>query len=380
MKFNKWTVGLAAVGVVSLASAARADEKMSQLQTALSSTTLSGYVDTSAQWNLGSQNGGATPVATPNGAGGKADGFNLNAVDLVLDHPEDSSPWAAGYHVELQLGPDAQPFGPVTQAYMTLHTPVGNGLDWKVGEFDTIIGYESINDPANPNYTRSYGYEIEPTTHTGVLATYTVSSAVSVSAGVADTYTDAAGINSRATYESQKTYLGSVVLTAPDSWGWAKGSALTLGVIDALSGAGFAGGASGGITSYYAGATMPTPWAPLKVGAAFDYKDLHGGGSALVLGLYTTYQATDKLSLNARAEYLEDDGAGIYSAAGPGIPDNQAEEFTLTAQYNIWANVMSRVEFRVDHVEHGNAFDLSSAGVPDHSNAYLLALNLIYQF
>src|SRR5882672_6408166 len=48
MKFNKWTLGLAAVGVVSLASAARADEKMSQVQTALSNTTLSGYVDVAA--------------------------------------------------------------------------------------------------------------------------------------------------------------------------------------------------------------------------------------------------------------------------------------------------------------------------------------------
>ena len=73
MKFNKWTMGLAAVGVVSLASAARADEKMSQVQTALSNTTLSGYVDTSAQWNLGSQNGGSTPgyAFGP----GKADGL-----------------------------------------------------------------------------------------------------------------------------------------------------------------------------------------------------------------------------------------------------------------------------------------------------------------
>jgi len=34
---------------VSLASAARADEKMSAVQTALSNTTLSGYVDVSAQ-------------------------------------------------------------------------------------------------------------------------------------------------------------------------------------------------------------------------------------------------------------------------------------------------------------------------------------------
>ena len=52
MKFNKWTVGLAAVGVVSLASAARADERMSQIQTALSNTTISGYISTSFNWAI----------------------------------------------------------------------------------------------------------------------------------------------------------------------------------------------------------------------------------------------------------------------------------------------------------------------------------------
>ena len=58
MKFNKWTMGLAAVGVVSLASAARADEKaMSQVQTALSNTTFSGYVDTAAVWRPGTDQG-----------------------------------------------------------------------------------------------------------------------------------------------------------------------------------------------------------------------------------------------------------------------------------------------------------------------------------
>ena len=49
MKFNKWTLGLAAVGVVSLASVAKAEEKMSAIQSAMSSTTISGYVDVSAQ-------------------------------------------------------------------------------------------------------------------------------------------------------------------------------------------------------------------------------------------------------------------------------------------------------------------------------------------
>src|SRR5208282_5261367 len=108
MKFNKWTVGLAAVGVVSLASAARADEKVIPLQTALSNTTISGYVDTAAQWNPGTdQNSHSGDVLNlPQYGFAKNDGFTLNAVDIALDHPEDESPWAAGYHVELMLGPD----------------------------------------------------------------------------------------------------------------------------------------------------------------------------------------------------------------------------------------------------------------------------------
>ena len=41
MKFNKWTLGLAAVGAVSLTSAAQADEaKIIPLQTTLANTTI----------------------------------------------------------------------------------------------------------------------------------------------------------------------------------------------------------------------------------------------------------------------------------------------------------------------------------------------------
>ena len=107
MKFNKWTVGLAAVGVVSLASAARADEKMNTVQTALSNTTLSGYVDTAATWRPGTDKVLMADFPNiPAYAFAKNDGFSLNAVDIALDKPEDESPWAAGYHVELMLGPD----------------------------------------------------------------------------------------------------------------------------------------------------------------------------------------------------------------------------------------------------------------------------------
>jgi hypothetical protein len=433
MKFNKWTVGLAAIGVVSLASAARADEKMSPVQTALSNTTLSGYVDVSAQWNLGQQNGhygvwGNTPGYAYGGIN-KADGFNLNAVDIALDKPQDESPWAAGYHVELMAGPDnptslsvgtvrgintgpivkqvSSPLVGLRQAYVTLRTPVGNGIDWKVGVFDTIIGYESTSSPLNPNYTRSFGYSLEPTTHTGILASYKVGDVLTITAGVADGSnigTLIQPINGRAAYETQKAYMGAIALTAPDSWGAMKGATLNLGIINsvdsnwvgrqALPGAvdtilglvpGTTAGQLGlntfGTTSLYAGMVLPTPSSALKLGAAFDYVELHnksaanpGCDSSWNVAVYGNIQATDKLSFNARAEYLDDSDAGL-------IYGTQAEEITLTTQYNLWANVLSRVEFRWDHVEHGTPFDTSgTTGNPVHANAFMLAFNVIYQF
>src|SRR5262249_16889444 len=76
MNFNKWTVALAALGVVSLTSIAKAEEKTSPVLTTLSSTTISGYVDTSAQWNFGTGNANLPPYKF--GGPSKADGFNLD--------------------------------------------------------------------------------------------------------------------------------------------------------------------------------------------------------------------------------------------------------------------------------------------------------------
>jgi hypothetical protein len=78
-----------------------------------------------------------------------------------------------------------------------MRTPFGNGLDWKVGVFDSIIGYESVAGPNNPNYTRSYGHSIEPQTHTGVLVSYRVNDNFSLTGGMANTVNSA--INSRGT-------------------------------------------------------------------------------------------------------------------------------------------------------------------------------------
>src|SRR6266404_6483439 len=115
MKVNKWTLGLAAVGLVSLPSIVQAEEKASTMMTALSSTTISGYVSTSAEWNPGTGN---QYVPGFGFNAGKQDGFNLDVVKLSIERPLDEAQWSAGYKVDLLFGPDAN-------AFATTSSPLG---------------------------------------------------------------------------------------------------------------------------------------------------------------------------------------------------------------------------------------------------------------
>jgi len=387
MKFNKWTLGLAAVGAVSLASAVRADEapKMSQIQTALSNTTISGYVDVAAQYNINHTVGNGDSVqplfvSSPNS-------FSLNDVDIAIDKPEDDTPWASGYHIDFNIGDQAVGDGAIRQGYVVLRTPVGNGIDWKFGVQDDIIGYEGNTDGNNPNYTRSVGYFVEPTTLLGLIGSYTVNKMITIQAGLANA-------TSGDFSPDNKVIAGSIALTAPDSWGWAKGATLNLGALFNIE--------KNGQNNYYAGLTIPTPMSALKVGAAFDYITVADStpefapffnpsdDSGYIVGLYGNYQATDKLALNLRGEFYKLQG---NEADVPGDPNDPGvnpfpfesngigEEVTATVQYNLWANVISRLEFRWDHADQGVPFGLDGGrhSTPQ-ANSFILALNLIYQF
>ncbi len=436
MKFDKWTVVLAAAGIISLPSLARAEEKPNSVLTDLSSTTLSGYVDTSAQWNFGTGDANLPPYRF--GGSSKADGFNLDVVQLRIDKPLNDAEWAAGYRVDLWMGPDANSLGTqsvfgndsfasqsdfaIRQAYVKLRMPIGNGIVWKAGVFDSLIGYESVESPLDPNYTRSYGNSIEPQTHTGIVASYDFTDLISASFGVADTVGPI--INDRAQLgatgfaggplaplfnfaglsaipgsnrqaESDKTYMGAIALTAPQSMGFLAGSTLYGGIVNGFNNSFLGSGAGDKQTSYYLGATVATPISDLRLGAAFDYLD--AGSTELQFGTipvnvnldelwsvagYASYQLTPKLSVHGRLEYFK----GGIDANIPGLPGSiSARErilaATATLQYDLWNNVISRLEFRWDHSLTGNAlFGGAVTGVPTLDNAYMLAANIIYQF
>jgi len=413
MRFNHWTMGLAAAGWVTLPGMASAEEQGNQLWTAVSSTTIGGYVNTSMHWNPGTGNGRVPNYFynTPT----KQDGFNLNVVDLTIERALDDSQWSAGYKAQLWFGPDASSFGStidgggtdssaaaVRQAYVVLRAPVGNGLDFQVGVFDGLLGYESHDAGRNPNYTRAYGLSLTPQSVTGVQVSYEFSSWLSAAAAIGNTVSPI--INSKAhrpfepnapKAESFKAYSGLLALSAPEDWGFLAGSALYGGVAS-----GYNNNSDWDQTTWYAGVTLNTPLPSLRVGGSYAYlgtTDFNAGNDdyANALALYTSFQVTEKLSLHGRAEYVWSSISGMFVGAAD-IENGNSEVFALTGtlQYDLWRNVLSRIEVRWDH-QAGDGQMTRYGGVPagvggggfggtppneGFRNAVLVAANIIYQF
>jgi hypothetical protein len=405
MNVNKWTLGLAAAGVIGFGAIAQAEEASEHVATAVSGTQISGYVSTSAQWMVGTGRGVAGAFTGRSFVDNyqKQDGFNLDVIDLTLSKSLDEGEWAAGYKGELWFGPDANAFGAnsavgagnatdlaIRQAYVELRAPVGNGIDFKVGVFDTPIGYEVTNHDSNPNFGRSYGWGIEPTTHTGILASYKVADFLSVTAGVANQGVNSNQINLKPVVESDKSYIAAFTLTAPSDWGFLSGASLTAGAIDStISGvAGF--GNKADLMNYYVGVALPLPIEGWSVGAAWDYRGqskdaANASNYANAVALYLSAKATDKLKVNLRADYTTASGGTYYAVAGDLTSNNSLFAVTTTLDYSLWANVISRLEVRWDHQMSGGFLD-ANGGVDggvfgnNDKNAITVAANLIYKF
>jgi hypothetical protein len=418
MKLNQWTLGLAAAGVVSLGSVAYAEEKpMSQVLTAVSGTQIGGYIDTSINWKPGT--GDLYLPGRAYDGTGKLDGFNLNVVQLTVEKVPGQDNWAAGYRTDLLFGPDAAGYSAVLgnnnqvsssgnfgiqQAYVDMVVPTGKGLDFKAGIFNSIVGYEVFESYKNPNYSRSFGWQLEPTSNTGLLMGYQFSEAFSMSAGMANTYM--AGVNVRnelrggpttpydpaTTIESQKTYMGSLTLTAPESWGSLAGSTLSAGIVN-----GFSGNAQN-TTLFYAGTTIKTGVEGLAFGVAYDYRAdglsmaqaVPAGAiypeenSAYSLAGYLMYQASEHMKLSGRVDWSDAANGTWYWADSR----NMLFAVTGTLEYSLWQNVVSRLEIRWDHCASGDkpyggtqVYDpATGTGGPDEMNAFTVTADFVFKF
>ena len=343
MKMNKWTVGLAAAGVVSLASTAQAEEN--SVLTSLGSTVLSGSVEASYTGSLSSDN---------NLYGD--DGFNANGASLSIGSPLGGEGYAAGYNVELLLGQRAANFSGegddfhIKNANIGMSLPVGNGIDLTLGLFDTIVGYEVEASASNPNVSRSYGYDLEPFTHTGLLASTTLTDNVSLSLGLANGFDSTAGLHN-GEQDGDFGYLAGLEVTAPDSLGPLSGSTVYVGLVE---------GADEDDSLLYVGASIPTPIEGLSLGVAYEDRE-SAAGDAEATAVYATYGLSESMNLGLRYDTIEDDRAGAHQG-------DTRSALTATLGVALFDNVLTRIEYIA---EDGNRDGGSSNG---------FAVNAFYSF
>lgn len=414
----KWSLALATLGIISAPSLQAQEYRLEPVENLLAGgTILSGYVDTSVMWAIDAPANSGGTAAFPNtlrmpgrlyDTAERMNGFNLNAVSLCLDHPLSEEDWAASYHAQLLLGPDASlrnsyslASGPsdlaVNEAYVTLRAPLGNGLQFRLGYFSTPLGYEVYDSYRNPNYSRSYGYYIEPKGQTGLTVKYDFADWCSVLGGVANNYSPF--VNARTVDNGPLTYLGLVRLTGAGFD--CPGAILTLGYTGGHTATGAPSDTGPRLHNYYAGLQTPLFVEGLALGVAYDYRENYSAGwpaqfflppgpshsYASATSVYLTYKITE-WSFNVRAEYARASAGNTIFAArsdfGSSKPmfggnDEKFLGITTTVGYELWKNVMSRVEFRWDHDCAGGVPVFGTAAEPQQ-DSLTLGLNLIYSF
>ena len=332
----------------------------------LASTTISGHVETAYVYNFEGSGMAGNPLHVFDTTN---NGFMLNQFLLRLDKPLDAKvDWDAGYHVVLLYGQDAgvikAPVGfslgtgnnvDLTEAYVRVKIPAGNGIEVDAGKFVTLMGAEVIDSEGNFQYSHSYlfGFAI-PFTHTGIMASYNWNDYVNTKFMVSNGWEVVADNN------SSKTYMGQIVLTAP------KEGIPFLRHIPAK----FAslGGASLAITGEYGpeqtGDTHDNRWVvdvvglwpindklTLMVNGDYGQETFTGAPHGTWWGTagYAQYKLTDIWHLGFRGEFFSDNerfATGNTRTAIPGGVD--AQEYTFTVANHTWKNLTPRLEFRYD--------------------------------
>jgi predicted porin len=99
---------------------------------------------------------------------------------------------------------------------------------------------------------------------------------------------------------------------------------------------------------------------------------------AYAVALYASYQATEKLTLHTRVDYTTGSDGTWFDAGLLDESDkqNRLGSLTVTADYSLWANVLSRLELRWDRsLTSDEPYNDGRS-----KNAVTLAANLIYNF
>jgi len=416
------------------------DQGINYVETAQKGITLSGYVDTSYTYQFASKGQYGNNSPTPTGIGGNSEAqlrqfdtdnndFNINAVKIALEKAlPDKNEWAAGFRIDTMYGEDAKILSGtdlgtgsagdgiyLEQALVKFRIPVGNGLDIYMGKFVTFLGYEVIESPANLNFSRGLLFtNAIPLTHTGVYADYKWNDTIETKFGIVDGWNSSDSPTMNTPFGNSnnlgsfgKALTGQITITAPG-----KNANITQSFIYSPEGepgtlaaypSGFAGSLDNGPVVVY---DIWGNWNPtfvkdnaLLLGFNIDlgYNGASGVPATFFPGnlkndsntwwgaaLYAQYKFNKVFSLAGRAEYLHSDPA-VAPKFGDDLLTNgtfhNQDDFswTLTAAFNVWDNLLTRVEYRYDHFSPSLSGD-TVGGFTSSTDQHEISVNAVYSF
>jgi hypothetical protein len=299
------------------------------------------------------------------------------------------------------------------QAYVQLRAPVGNGWDFKVGKFASILGYEVMERPANMNITYGLLYNQFPFWYTGVLSSYKFDEYLDGKLGVAN------GANSDNNTTTSGGSDGVALLAALNvtnpggnaNWSnnfeystasenstgaspTAAGTATTQNALPSNVASTSTGGGAWTII-YNSWGNWAPKFANDKLLLAFDSVLGNTAGANQVGGpqnttwygasAYAKYQFNDWFSLMSRGEYFGGDNLNKINNTTGNANSNAGLswwEYTITAGFNVIDNVLIRAEYRLDWGDNisgtntgANAGQLNSSGPAHYAGA-----EVVYSF
>jgi len=327
--------------------------------------------------------------------------FRPNLAQAVLEREaKATNNWLdrIGFKVKFNVGRDSDFIGGTDlgqwadfqEYYLQYIAPVGNGLNLRLGQINSLVGYEVVESPYNPNYSRSWLFGLgQPFTTRGVRASYAFNPEVSWSLGVINR------INSNLPNEKGSPWIESALTLVPSDK-----VKLTLyglvgpgvGAVDVRWGGLLLGGGfvsvqateqtSAVVESYYAN--------QINSSTISSGKNARWNGMAA----YLIHDFSTEWGIRLRSEIFEDAGGavtcqgttdyqpranvcfGATSSASASAITQTLWEVTSTLQYKPISSLTTRLEYRYDK-SNQNVFQVGGRAT---SYQPTLSLEVIYLF
>ncbi len=281
--------------------------------------------------------------------------FMINAAELGITKPVDTSKLDAGARIELLFGQDAAVTqsagfnlgsnGDLPEAYVTLNVPTGGADHWiqfKLGKMWTIMGYEVIDDVLDPNLDVGNQFiYLENFTNTGLGVDFKFGPKVDAQLRIINGWDVVVDNN------SALSFMGRLGLTPSP--------AVTIGLL------GFVGAEqpdnNDNLRYGFEGLGTFKVGSKTTIVAQFDYGAEQGlladpdanatwwGG-----GLWFVRELSSTLNLALRGDYV-DDTNGVRTSGVLGYAVADARKFgsvTATLNIHVFPKATIRPEFRVD--------------------------------